>query len=220
MSHIKSPQIVSSQTRPHKNLSKLVARYQQSEWQESIPKHAYDAFAIASRFVAGDPVILDSGCGVGESSYRLARHYPDKKVLAIDKSARRLARSHKHGECPDNLLILQADCVHLWRLIHEAEWAVLRHYLFYPNPWPKPGQLQRRWHAHPIFPTLVALGGVLTMRTNWLIYAQEFAQALAQVKNTDVTVELLMLSDAITPFERKYINSQHDLYQVHMTLSS
>lgn len=219
MSESKSSLVVSSQTQPHKNLAKLVVKYQQTEMQDSIPKHAHDAFEIANQFVAGDSVILDSGCGVGESSYRLAECYPDVKVLAMDKSALRLERSHGFGHRPENLLILQADCIHFWRLIHRAKWHIKRHYLFYPNPWPKPGHLQRRWHAHPVFPTLVKLGGVLIMRTNWLVYAQEFAQALALTTNDSYKVEQLVVENAFTPFERKYLSSQHELYQIQADLT-
>lgn len=212
----KSPLIVSSQTSPHKNLAKLVLKYQNSEFQDSIPMHAVNAFEIANQFVSSRKVILDSGCGTGESSYRLAEKFPQHKVVGVDKSIERLQRSHANGDLPNNLLLLQSDCVHLWRLIKQASWNIERHYLFYPNPWPKPGHLQRRWHGHPIFPTMLSLGGVLTMRTNWKVYAQEFAQALEMVSANAVAVEELTLDveTALTPFERKYKQSGHQLYEV------
>ncbi|MFK8026856.1 MAG: tRNA (guanosine(46)-N(7))-methyltransferase TrmB [Gammaproteobacteria bacterium] len=216
MSVAKSPLIVSSQTGPHKNLHKLVQRYQNSEYQDSIPKHAVNAFQIADDFVSSHKVILDSGCGVGESSYRLAKNFPEYKVIAIDKSIERLRRGHVHGEQPANLLFVQCDCVPLWRLMHEAKWNVSRHYLFYPNPWPKPGHLQRRWHGHPIFPSMLSLGGVLTMRTNWQVYAEEFFQALKLSQIDEVESHLLNvpIESTYTPFERKYIQSHHTLYEV------
>jgi len=220
MSVTKSPLIVSSQTTPHKNLAKLVLKYQISEFQDSIPKHAVNAFQIANQFVSSNEVILDSGCGTGESSYRLADKFPEYKVVGVDKSIDRLERSHAFGDQPENLIFVQCDCVHLWRLIKDANWNIDRQYLFYPNPWPKPGHLQRRWHGHPIFPTMIALGGVLTMRTNWKVYAQEFAQALdiASVGKVDVKQLELDVETAFTPFERKYIQSEHQLYEVVIAL--
>ena len=220
MNELKSPLIVSSQQAPHKNLAKLVRKYQQTFMQDSIPKHAYDAFEIARQFVINDSVILDSGCGTGESSFRLAREFPHLKVLGIDKSISRLQRSHAHGEAPKNLLLLQADCIHLWRLIKQAQWDIHKHNLFYPNPWPKPGHLQRRWHAHPVFPTLLALAGEIVMRTNWKIYAQEFAQAIDMSCSCDAEVKQLMLDTdaAFTAFERKYLHSGHELYEVRVGL--
>ncbi len=216
MSITKSLLIVSSQASPHKNLAKLVLKYQDSEFQDSIPKHAANAFQIANQFVSSHKVILDSGCGTGESSYRLAEEFPEHKVIGVDKSMERLQRSHTYGEQPANLLFIQCDCVHLWRLIKQAKWNIERHYLFYPNPRPKPGHLQRRWHGHPIFPTMVMLGGVLTMRANWKVYAEEFAQALeiSNVGKVDVKQLELDVETAFTPFERKYIQSEHQLYEV------
>ncbi len=212
----KSSLIVSSQALPHKNLAKLVHKYQNSEFRDSIPKHAYDAFYNASEFVGSNKIILDCGCGTGESSYRLALKYPDYKVIAVDKSIDRLQRSHTHGDRPANLLFLQCDCIHLWQLIHKAEWKLARHYLFYPNPWPKPGHLQRRWHGHHVFPVMLSLGGELTLRTNWEVYAREFLQALRM--NTVGKVEMnelkLKANEAFTPFERKYIQSEHALFEV------
>lgn len=219
MSVFNSPLIVSSQTAPHKNMPKLVRKYLRSEFQDSIPKYAYDAFEIANEFIADAPIVLDSVCGTGESSWRLAKRYPEMKVLGVDKSSARLQRCHQYGAQPENLMLLQSNCVHLWRLIKQSSWNIQRHYLFYPNPWPKPGHLQRRWHAHPIFPTLFGLGGVLTLRTNWHIYALEFVQALELMseqlsQKRHFNVNTLQLEKAMTPFERKYLKSQHPLYEV------
>ena len=218
MSESTSALIISSQQAPHKNLAQLVAKYQKSSMRDPIPQHAYDAFAMADDFVAGSDVVLDSGCGVGESSYRLAAQFPNAKVLGLDKSSARLQRSHIHGPRPENLLFLQVDCVPIWRLIAQAQWNIQAHYLFYPNPWPKPGHLQRRWHAHPIFPILVSLGGLLAMRTNWKIYAQEFALALEIILSQQVMVNKLQIKDPFTPFERKYLDSKHSLYEVKQDL--
>ena len=218
MSVAKSPLIVSSQTLPHKNLAKLVRKYQNSQFQDSIPKYALSAFQIANDFVSSKEVVLDSGCGTGESAYRLAEKFPQCTVIGLDKSIERLQRSHVYGDKPENLLLVQCDCVHLWRLIKQAQWNIKRHYLFYPNPWPKPGHLQRRWHGHPIFPTMIALGGLITLRTNWNIYAEEFAQALEIILQREVGVEKLQLETAFTPFERKYMKSGHDLYEVSLNI--
>lgn len=219
MNEYKSRHINSSQLVPHKNLAKLVNRYQRSSIQDTIPKHAYDTFAIANNFIANSDVILDSGCGTGESSYRLARQFPNIKILGIDKSSARLQRTYIHGETPDNLLFVRADCIHFWRLIKQAHWNIQRHYLFYPNPWPKPGHLQRRWHAHPVFPVLISLGGVLIMRTNWGIYAQEFAQALEIILQQRINIQELQIDEAFTPFERKYMASNHCLFEIMQDLT-
>jgi hypothetical protein len=50
------------------------------------------------------------------------------------------------------MVFVRADLVDYWRLLAEAGIGLARHYILYPNPWPKIGHLARRWHAHPVFP--------------------------------------------------------------------
>ena len=217
MSSSVSPLIISSQTGPHKNLQKLLARHVNSDYQATIPQHAIEAFEKCNTFVQSrkQAVVLDSGCGTGESSYRLAKQYPQLTVVGMDKSSHRLERHYAHGEQPSNLIFVRCDCVHFWLLMKQSQWQVAHHYLLYPNPWPKPGHLQRRWHGHPIFPAMIELSDKLTLRTNWDIYAQEFVQAINLISNKQATLNQLENIDSpLTPFERKYLQSEHELYEV------
>jgi len=163
--------------------------------------------------------VLDSGCGTGESTRSIARALPDCLVIGVDKSEARLARTgassfpHREG----NVIWLRAELATFWRLALRAGWRLRHHFLLYPNPWPKPGQLRRRWHAHPVFPDLLRLGGRLELRCNWEIYAQEFAAATNQLLGTCVRPRPLAGSAVTTPFERKYRVSGHPLYSVSVS---
>ena len=126
-------------------------------------------------------VILDSGCGTGLSTISIAKANPHLPVIGIDRSKSRLEKALKI-ECEDynNILILRADLIDLWILILDnPDWIIDQHYLLYPNPYPKNKHFKRRFHGHPIFPALLALGGDLTVRSNWNIYCQEFIRALS-----------------------------------------
>jgi len=161
------------------------------------------------------PLVLDSGCGTGESTAALARVHPDCLVVGIDKSR---ARLDKAPELPGNARLVRAELADFWRLAHAAGWQPARHYLLYPNPWPKPAHLKRRWHAHPAFPHLLALGGRLALRSNFELYVDEFARALALAGVVDVKVVSFEADDSISPFERKYRLSGHRLFQLTATL--
>ena len=100
-----------------------------------------------------------------------------------------------------------------WRLAVRHGWRTEHHFLFYPNPWPKPAHLTRRWHAHPAFPWLLALGGTLEMRCNWDIFAQEFSASLA-LCGVDAQVDRIGEGEAVSPFEDKYRRSRHTLWRV------
>lgn len=161
----------------------------------------------------GRPLLLDAGCGTGASTLILAERHPEAQVVGVDRSAARLARAP--ADRPGNLLLLRARLEDFWRLLAEADIRLDGHYLLYPNPWPKPGHLSRRWHAHPVFPELLALGGRLELRTNWRIHAEEFARALALHRvEAEPVVSFQPGQMPLSPFERKYAASGHELFRV------
>lgn len=221
--HANSRPVTSNQTGIHDQLPALLERHARSEYLKPLAPNSQKAFdeAIAAWQRAGaQPLIIDAGCGVGLSTRQLAQQHPDEFVIGIDQSADRLARDIRwQGEPPANFIQVRADLVDFWRLMHEARIHPLRHYLLYPNPWPKKSQLARRWHGHPVFPTLLALGGIIECRSNWKIYIEEFAAAASQLSATTVDCEAYDApSLALTPFEDKYRASGHTLWRCRLSL--
>jgi tRNA (guanine-N7-)-methyltransferase len=208
----------SSQAGIHPRLGRLLDRYEAREWAQPLHPPSCDAFEALQALLANDKRdrVLDAGCGTGASTRFLARRFPGALVIGVDKSADRLARlgAGKFPRREGNAVWIRAELETFWRLAARAGWRLQRHYLLYPNPWPKPGQLQRRWHAHPVFPALLALGGRLEMRTNWRVYAEEFAFVLARRTGADLRPSTLHVTEPLSPFERKYRDSGHALYSV------
>jgi tRNA (guanine-N7-)-methyltransferase len=218
-----SSPVISAQTGTHDQLSTIVARHAGSTFRKPIMPHnrdAFDASMAAWRAAAMPPLILDAGCGVGLSTLHLATRFSDHFVIGVDQSAHRLSRNTVWKDAPPtNFVLVRADLIDYWRLMHAAGIRLARHYLLYPNPWPKIGQLARRWHGHAVFPTLAALGGLLECRSNWRIYIEEFAAALTQLTATQVDVEQYVTTTPITPFEQKYIASGHSLWRCKTILA-
>lgn len=216
--HANSRPVTSNQTGIHDQLHALTERHASARYQRPIAVHSRQAFAtaIAAWQASGEAtLIIDAGCGVGLSTRKLAQRHSDSFVIGIDQSADRLARELRwQGEVPRNHLLVRADLVDFWRLMLEAGIHPSRHYLLYPNPWPKKSQLARRWHGHPVFPTLMALGGRIECRSNWKIYIEEFASAATQLTGMPVQCENFVPEpDALTPFEEKYRASGHSLWR-------
>src|SRR5699024_12751153 len=60
-----------------------------------------------------------------------------------------------------------------------AGWRLEKHYVLYPNPWPKAAHLGRRWHGHPAWRELLLLRGEMVCRSNWRLYLDEMQADLA-----------------------------------------
>lgn len=217
-----SAPVTSLQTQVHEGLAALVAKHAATEFKKpftSYNRAAFDASIGDWQAKGGKPLILDAGCGVGLSTLHLAAQFPDHYVIGVDQSADRLARNTQwQGTEPDNCSWVRADLIDYWRLMHLHAIRPARHYLLYPNPWPKAGQVQRRWHGHPVFPTVIALGGYLECRSNWEVYIAECCAALTQLTSKAVAPQLYYPPHAITPFERKYQDSGHALWRCSIDL--
>ncbi|HKM15214.1 MAG TPA: SAM-dependent methyltransferase [Marinospirillum sp.] len=215
-----SCQVISNQTAPYEKLTEVVQRHQQTVFQKPIASFNQQAFEQAQQRLAehGGPLILDSCCGVGQSTRLLAAQFPKHFVLGIDRSVDRLER--KLGKLPSNACLIRADLVDFWRLAAAANWRPDYHFLLYPNPSPKKKDFKLRWHGHPVFKYLVALGGRLECRTNWPLYVIEMQQALKLMGVAANLQRLVVLDEPLTPFERKYAKSGHDLWQLTAQLNA
>lgn len=200
-----SRSITTNQHGVHEKIDDLAVKYRHSVNKRPIGEHTQIAFDEVSHWIAGfdGDIILDSCCGVGESTATIAQHNPDSLVIGIDKSAQRVEKHQHYAARLDNYRVIRADVNDFWRLVHQADWNVSQHYLLYPNPYPKKTQVQKRWHGSAAMADLMAITPNIEVRSNWLVYLMEFAQAAAHY---DVTSELAEITthEAITPFERKY----------------
>lgn len=207
-----SPQVESSQQGRHENLDALVRRHLAHPSRRPVAPHTAAAFAAICERVESDarPLVFDSFCGTAASSAVLAQQHPDCLVIGIDKSAHRLGK-HERVDA-DNYLLVQAECGDFWRLAAAAGWRLHRHYLLYPNPWPKPAHIKRRVHGSADFPDLLALGGSIELRSNWSVYTEEFARAL-ELAGCEPQTERFEPEQPLTLFERKFKESGHELWR-------
>ena len=210
--------ISSAQAGPHRDLEALVRRHIAHPFRKPILDYNRAAFAAAlaarDAWRPGAPLILDAGCGVG---WRIAETYPEHFVFGVDQSVDRISRG-RPLPMPENALLIRADLVDFWRLLAENGIRLARHYNLYPNPWPKIGHLARRWQGHAVFPVWRELGGELECRSNWRIYIEEMAQALTLLSGQPVIAEPYATDDPMTPFEKKYLASGHELWRCRASL--
>ena len=215
--------VTSNQTGVHNDLESSIKKHLANPFRKPYRPFSAEIFHQANEIIsdANLPVILDSGCGTGESSFILSEQNQDALVIGIDKSEKRLDKfiSNESIYNENNLILIRADVIDIWRMIKQSNWNIKKHYLLYPNPWPKKDQLKRRWHGHPVFPEMLSLCNQIELRTNWQIYAEEFKFALELVVSKSVSIEIIKAESFISPFEKKYYESGHELYRVTTTPS-
>ncbi|NIW11566.1 MAG: SAM-dependent methyltransferase [Gammaproteobacteria bacterium] len=217
-----SRRVASHQDLPHRLLSRLITRHQGSPYRRPFRYYSRDVFERLKKQVSlmDMPLIIDAGCGTGESTIRLASKYPDCLVIGADKSARRLKRQGLVDNIAgkDNYLFVRTDLVDLWRQLKAVGWTIRKQLLLYPNPWPRARHIKRRWHAHPVFADMISLAQETEMRCNWPVYADEFGRAVFLVTGQPARTELFSPDKPLSPFERKYQNSGHRLYRCRIKL--
>ena len=215
--------VFSNQTSIHPNLEKVLRRHLEKPFQKNVLDFNQNAFDFALKawqaFDESAPLILDSVCGTGQSTVFLAKENPQSFVLGVEKSQNRLNRQNMFKENPpENCAFVRADVLDFWRLLArflaENHQKLQRHFLLYPNPYPKAQHLQRRFHGNAVFPFLAQLGGGFECRTNWQIYADEMAFACAFLTQKHVSAESFFAENPISAFEQKYAKSAHQLWRV------
>lgn len=213
-----SREVSSNQNGIHEDLLPTLVKHLAHDFQKPIATHSVQAFEQCQQKIVKKErgIILDSGCGIGQSSKSLAERYPDSWVIGVDQSEYRLNKQPKDN--PENCLLVRADLVDFWRLALAERWHLEQHFILYPNPWPKAKHFMRRWHAHPVFPTVLNLGGKLTLRSNWDIYVLEFATVLDYLSYQAKDIETISPESFLTPFEKKYHESGQTLYELSAEL--
>ena len=210
----------------HERLEEVVKKHLQGPFRKPCHDATVEAvYRVKEAWQAdGRPLILDSCCGVGESTVNLAERHPDAFILGLDKSDCRIEKHDSYRRTADNYLLARVDLNDFWRLAVADGWQPTHHYILYPNPWPKATHFKRRWHGAPVFPYLLMLGGQLQMRSNFPLYLQEFQRAL-EVAGLAGEFSQLTFDGTdgdgkdLTPFERKYRLSGQSLYRLGADLS-
>ncbi len=216
-----SKAIVTNQDGIHEKLEEIVLKHIKHPFKKPYQQHTQDAFDKIDKVVQGfdGEIILDSCCGVGQSTRLLAKRNPKALVIGVDKSANRINRNVdelvNEDSCQkvDNFYLIRADLNDFYRLVLVAKWPVTQHYVLYPNPWPKSKHVKRRWHGSAVFPDMLKIGHTMILRSNWRLYLEEFSFAISLLK---LTGEFSTVDDKepLTPFEAKYRASGQECFQL------
>jgi tRNA (guanine-N7-)-methyltransferase len=162
-------------------LGRLVLDVPQGELRTSVADDAVE-LDLAATFGRTAPVVVEIGCGPGDSLVPMARARPEVDVLAFEvyepAVAALVARLVREGV--PNVRVAPVDAVAgLARLVPAG--ALAEVWTFFPDPWPKSRHHKRRL-VDPAFADLVASrlrpGGLWRLATDWADYADQMRTVL------------------------------------------
>jgi len=138
---------------------------------------------LAAPFGRAAPTILEIGCGMGETTARIAASMPEKNFIGVEVHAPGVGALLKligAGQLA-NLKVIQHDAVEVARdMIPAGSLAGI--HVFFPDPWPKARHHKRRLIQPPFVKLLasrLAPGGYLHCATDWEQYAQQMLEVLS-----------------------------------------
>jgi tRNA (guanine-N7-)-methyltransferase len=184
-----------------------VSNAQQRYYEEGMPRwgipYAATGLDLNAAFANPAPVILEIGCGMGETTAIIAAAQPDRNFIGIEVHTPGVGALLKEIATRElkNLRVIQHDAVEVVRdMIAPGSLAGI--HIFFPDPWPKKRHHKRRLiqgaFVHQLALRLVP-GGYIHCATDWEEYAQQMLEVLSAeplLKNTNQSSVQAELAEA------------------------
>jgi tRNA (guanine-N7-)-methyltransferase len=171
------------------------------------PKQDYADFIVPDL-----PLDIEIGCGVGLHPIIYQAKHPKRCLVALEHTKEKFDKFYRrfiNHDSPSNLLPIHANGIS-WVSQQLPKNSVDQFFFLYPNPNPKPGDLNKRWYAMPFMEKVLEVlkpGGKLTLATNEKFYKDEAIDYFINYWKLEL-IEVLQLSSefkARTHFEKKYL---------------
>lgn len=167
------------------------------------------------------PVVVEIGCGMGETTAAIADAHRDMDFIGIEVHTPGIGSLMRRAAERDlsNLRVIAHDAVEVVAtMIPVASLAGV--HVFFPDPWPKKRHHKRRL-LKPAFVHELALrlapGGVLHVATDWREYAQEALQTLTaepRLENTAAGFAQRPATRPTTKFEARGLELGHGVWDL------
>jgi tRNA (guanine-N7-)-methyltransferase len=169
------------------------------------------------------PLHVDLGCGDGSFLCEMARQFPKRNFLGIERLTKRVEKIRCKAEKIENVRVLRADTLFAVRYLL-PESSVETFYLLFPDPWPKRRHQLRRIFTLDFLDAIAAAlekHGVLRVATDQFDYFHQI-ERLSQV-HQQFQVVPLSPDEAVLPvtkFERKFREQGVPIYRLTLRKTS
>ena len=184
---------------------------------ELLPELQVPCLDVAELFGRSAPLHVDLGCGDGSFLCEMARQFPKRNFLGIERLTKRVEKVRRKAEKIENVRVLRADTLFAVRYLLPKN-SVETFYLLFPDPWPKRRHQFRRTFTRDFLEAIAAAlekHGILRVATDQLDYFHQ----IERVSRADRQFQVLPRSpdDAVLPatkFERKFREQDVPIYRL------
>jgi len=190
---------------------------------EPVPELQVARLDGAELFGRSAPLHVDLGCGDGSFLCEMARQFPKRNFLGIERLTKRVEKVRCKAEKIENVRVLRADTLFAVRYLL-PESSVETFYLLFPDPWPKRRHQFRRIFTRDFLEAIAATlekHGVLCVATDQLDYFHQI-ERLSRA-HLQFQVVPRSLDDAVLPvtrFEREFREQGAPIYRLTLRKTS
>ena len=188
---------------------------------ELVPELQIARLDLVQLFGRHAPLHVDLGCGDGSFLCEMARQFPKKNFLGIERLTKRVEKVCRKAEEIENVRVLRADTLYAVRYLL-PECSVETYYLLFPDPWPK-----RRHQFRRIFTRDFLDGIAVTLENHGVLcVATDHLNYFHQIKRLSCTYSCLEIVDShdlvlpLTKFERKFREQGAAIYRLTLRKTS
>ena len=135
---------------------------------ELLPELHVARLEVAELFGRNAPLHVDLGCGDGSFLCEMARQFPKRNFLGIERLTKRVEKVRRKAEKIENVRVLRADTLFAVCYLLPKN-SVETFYLLFPDPWPKRRHQFRRIFTRDFLDAIAAAlekHGVLRVATD------------------------------------------------------
>jgi tRNA (guanine-N7-)-methyltransferase len=190
---------------------------------ELVPELQVARLDNAELFGRSAPLHVDLGCGDGSFLCEMARRFPKRNFLGIERLTKRVEKVRRKAEKIENVRVLRADTLFAVRYLL-PESSVETFYLLFPDPWPKRRHQLRRIFTRDFLEAIAAAlekHGILRVATDQLDYFHQ----IERVSRAHRQFQVLPPSsdDAVLPvtkFEKKFRDQGAPIHRLTLRKTS
>src|SRR6266513_6320432 len=189
---------------------------------ELVPELQVARLDLVQLFGRSAPLHVDLGCGDGSFLCEMARQFPKRNFLGIDRLTKRVEKVRCKADKIENVRVLRADTLFAIRYLLPKN-SGETFYLLFPDPWPKRRHQLRRIFTRDFLEAVAATlekHGILRVATDQLDYfhqIERLSRADLQFQAVAPSLDAVL---SVTKFERKFREQDAPIYRLTLRKTS